>query len=103
MGWTEYLRFFCAATETARDVAEDFTRDPIGSLALHPLEKLMLPLVKWPESTLASTCSTYMRVMEMYVDFFVPRYKPEILNICGIYLGHCSIKLTAPPRGIGFR
>jgi len=70
MGWTKLLPFFCAATETARDVAKDLSKEPLGSLAPHALESLMLPPEKWPEETLVSTCTNYIRLMEVYVDDF---------------------------------
>jgi len=43
MGWSESPPFFCAATETAHEVAEDFAAQPRGSLQPHPLEYFMLP------------------------------------------------------------
>ena len=38
MEWSESPSFFCAATETARDVVEDFATKPRGSLKPYPLE-----------------------------------------------------------------
>ena len=35
MGWVESLPYFCAATETARDIATDYIEMPIGSLPTH--------------------------------------------------------------------
>lgn len=35
MGWIESLSFFCAASETGRDVAEDYVETPIGSRPEH--------------------------------------------------------------------
>jgi hypothetical protein len=35
MGWVESAPYFCAATETARDIALDYSNTPIGSLAPH--------------------------------------------------------------------
>ncbi len=35
MGWVESPSYFCAATETARDIATDNSDTPIGSLTLH--------------------------------------------------------------------
>ncbi len=32
MGWTYSLPFFCAASETARDVAACYMMEPLGSL-----------------------------------------------------------------------
>ena len=60
MGWTESPPFFCAATETARDIAEDMVKAPIGTLEPHPLEPLLLPPAAWPEEELATTCESYL-------------------------------------------
>ena len=46
MGWAESLSFFCAATETARDIAEDLAKETMGSLSMHELENYMLPPAK---------------------------------------------------------
>ena len=70
MEWTESPPFFCAATETARDVAEDLTAEPVGSLAPHPLEHHMLPPDRWPEESIGTTCAAFLRVLEVYVDDF---------------------------------
>jgi hypothetical protein len=43
MGWTASPAFFCAASETARDVAETLIDQPLGSLPEHALEPFMLP------------------------------------------------------------
>ncbi len=39
MGWVELPPYFCAATETARDIALDYCNTPIGSLPLHKFNK----------------------------------------------------------------
>ena len=38
MGWTESPGYFCAASETARDVADNRCAELVGSLPLHLLE-----------------------------------------------------------------
>ena len=43
MGWTYLPPFFCAASKTARDVAQSLAEEPIGSLPRHPLEDLTMP------------------------------------------------------------
>jgi hypothetical protein len=35
MGWVESPPYFCAATETARDIATEYTHMPVGSLPEH--------------------------------------------------------------------
>ncbi len=39
MGWVESPPYFCAATETSRDVAMDYTKTPINSLPPHKFVK----------------------------------------------------------------
>ena len=51
MGWCELPAFFCAASETARDVADERCAEPIGSLPAHPLEEWMLPPERWGGAT----------------------------------------------------
>jgi hypothetical protein len=42
MGWKHSPPFFCAASETGRDVGEHLLHQPIGSLPAHPFETHML-------------------------------------------------------------
>ena len=77
MGWTDSPAFFCAASETARDVADASTQQPIGSLPPHPLEHLLLPPDKWeqadamsPDGT-ASCIDDFVHLLECYVDDFI--------------------------------
>jgi hypothetical protein len=39
MGWVESPPYFCAATETSRDVAMDYSKTPINSLPQHKFVK----------------------------------------------------------------
>jgi hypothetical protein len=39
MGWVESPPYFCATTETARDIALDYFNTPIGSLPPHKFDK----------------------------------------------------------------
>jgi hypothetical protein len=39
MGWVESPPYFCAASETARDVAAQYTERPVGSLPTHKFSK----------------------------------------------------------------
>ena len=43
MGWAEPPPFFCAASETARDVAETYTSERFGTLPEHPFEEETMP------------------------------------------------------------
>jgi hypothetical protein len=39
MGWVESPPYFCAATETARDIATEYTDMPVGSIPEHKISK----------------------------------------------------------------
>ena len=70
MGWIESPPFFCAASETARDVAAQYAELPVGTQADHPFVEYtrgckataLLP----PESSKA-----FRYLIEVYVDDFI--------------------------------
>ena len=43
MGWVQSPAFFCAASETSRDVAESLVHEPVGTLLQHPLGEHTIP------------------------------------------------------------
>jgi hypothetical protein len=49
MGWCDSPAYFCAASETARDVADQLAETPTGSLPAHPLEGSLIRPQDWPE------------------------------------------------------
>ncbi len=42
MGWVESPPYFCAASETARDIATEYTNMPLGSLPTHKFAKYVI-------------------------------------------------------------
>lgn len=79
MGWSESPAFFCAASETARDVAENMMAEPCGSLPTHVLEPFMLPSDHFPETTTtqdnldpdSEATEKFVRLLEVYIDDFI--------------------------------
>jgi hypothetical protein len=72
MGWVESPPYFCAATETAWDVAADYCDTPIGSLPRHKLTKHVAgdkAFDKLPAISTSSTACLY--ALEVYVDDFM--------------------------------
>ena len=67
MGWCESPPFFCAASETARDIIEHLIQTNI-ELPQHPLEHKMLPPTYANE---ASTSNLIQSLIEVYVDDFI--------------------------------
>lgn len=71
MGWCDSPAFFCAASETGRDVAEDLADMPTGSLPAHPLEKWLIDPLQWTEETVEDKSADFLRLMEVYIDDFI--------------------------------
>ena len=74
--WIELSQYFCAASETARDVAQSLAEEPIGSLPRHPLEDLTMPdkealELNQPKSMSTRQARTFLQLLEVYVDDFV--------------------------------
>jgi hypothetical protein len=60
MGWCDSPSYFCAASETARDVAETLAGQPMGTLKSHPLERYLVPPSQWPEDTLHTSATAFV-------------------------------------------
>jgi hypothetical protein len=71
MGWCDSPAYFCAASETARDVAEQLTATPQGLLEEHPLETFLVRPQDWPEDGMENTATTFTRLLEVYIDDFI--------------------------------
>jgi hypothetical protein len=71
MGWCDSPAYICAASETARDVAETFAAQPEGSLAEHPLEGMLLRPQDWPELEIEQTSDNITKLLEVYLDDFI--------------------------------
>ena len=103
MGWCESPPFFCAATETARDVAQHYC-DTNAALPPHPLEHYMVAPNKWPQHLLPSICEQYVRLLEVYVDDFCTLIQctdpAELLRISRALL-HAIHSVFPPPSQTG--
>ena len=95
MGWKHSPPFFCAASETGRDVGESLLHQPVGSLPPHPLEPHMLePMdpgllrhatehpTDWPDEHLPSYSvklqtllethqAEFAHLLEVYIDDYI--------------------------------
>ncbi len=72
MGWVESPPYFCAATETVRNIAMVYINTPVVSLPHHKFRKYVIgnqDFNEIPESMEQSTGSVYM--VEVYVDDFM--------------------------------
>eukprot|EP00978_Attheya_sp_CCMP212_P021268 scaffold61955_cov34-Attheya_sp.AAC.1 len=104
MGWAESPPFFCAASETARDIADTLADAPVGTAKPHPLEEYMLPPDKWPDTYVEDHGRKYMRVFEDYVDDFIAmaqttdRNELQHLSRCLLHAVH---SIFPPPEVTG--
>ncbi|KAL7458421.1 hypothetical protein ACHAWC_009998 [Mediolabrus comicus] len=71
MGWIESPPFFCAASETARDVAEDYVETPIGSRPAHKFEAYTKGDAAYQQLP-AKSDGPLRYLIEVYVDDFIP-------------------------------
>jgi hypothetical protein len=72
MGWVESPPYFCAASETARDVATQYTERPVGSLPKHKFSHFAMQneeVKKLPQSLESYEGFKYFE--EVYVDDFL--------------------------------
>ena len=71
MGWIESPPYFCAASETARDVAEQYMQLPIGSLQPHkflPLTELVNDINDLPQY---HADNDWRFMLEVYMDDYI--------------------------------
>jgi hypothetical protein len=71
MGWVESPPYFCAATETARDIASDYYDTPVGSLPHHKFAKHVTGAKEFDELPFTSTSMGFFYALEVYVDDFM--------------------------------
>ena len=72
MGWIESPPYFCAASETARDVAEQYMQLPIGALEPHkflPLTELVNDINDLPLS--GADKDDWKFMLEVYMDDYI--------------------------------
>ena len=104
MGWCDSPSYFCAASETARDVAETLAAQPMGSLAAHPLEGYLVPPSDWPEDTLHTSTAAFVNLMEVYVDDFIQMAQttdPKQLEHLAQAMLHAIHAVFPPPEATG--
>ena len=114
MGWKSSPPFFCAATETGRDVAE-WLREQLF-LPPHPLEKHMMDpidpqlLAKFPfpilskQSDPVQARQNFFHLFEVYVDDYIGALQatdPEVLRHHSRALLHAIHQIFPPPAATG--
>ena len=87
MGWVESPPYFCAATETARDIASDYCDTPIGSLPHHKFATHATRDKEFNKLPRTSDVVGFFYALEVYVDDFmsiiIPTSQEQLENVEG--------------------
>ena len=85
MGWIESPPYFCAASETGRDVAAQYAEAPIGSLNNHKFISHTLQGLDYESFTSPTTMEDLKYMIEVYVDDYIslaiPRTQDDLRHI----------------------
>ena len=71
MGWVESPPYFCAASETARDVAEQYIETPVGSRPTHKYQHLTEEHADFRLLPETDDEDGFKYLLEVYVDDFI--------------------------------
>ena len=71
MGWVESPPYFCAATETARDIASDYCDTPVGSPPHHKFAKHVTGAKEFDKLLFISTNMGFFYALKVYVHDFM--------------------------------
>ena len=100
MGWSESPPFFCAATETARDIADTYYRNN-DQLPPHPDEKTVMN-IDWTNIPRAEfdKDAALLHLLEVYIDDFIAMIQctdiPELTRLTRCIL-HGITDIFPPP------
>ena len=71
MGWVESPPYFCAASETARDVAAQYVERPVGTLPQHKFEGYTMGSSVVQDLPEQSDDKSFRYFLDVYVDDFI--------------------------------
>ena len=71
MGWCRSASYFCAASETARDVSQALAEQKPGTLPEHPLESFLLPPTLQLADPDSAAAWDFLHLIEVYIDDFI--------------------------------
>ena len=86
MGWIESPTYFCAASETARDVAATYSNMPLGDIPTHKFLPFTQSQPEYQNLPLDSYSDQFMYMIEVFVDDFIELAIP----IRQGHLDHCA-------------
>ena len=66
MGWVESPPYFCAATETAQDIAAEYTDMPVGSIPEHKFAKYTVDRKSYSDLPKEHDGHTFLSMIEVY-------------------------------------
>jgi hypothetical protein len=89
MGWIESPPYFCAASETARDVAEKYSQRPLGSLPTHKFLHYTQLLQDFRDLAADTTDPHFRYLLEVFVDDFIA----GVIARAQSHLNHVSLSV----------
>ena len=71
MGWVESPPYFCVATETASDIATEYTDMPVGEIPTHKFSKYTVGGESYSDLQEDHDENSFRTMVEVYVDDFM--------------------------------
>ena len=71
MEWCQSASYFCAASETARNVSKTLAEQPTGSLPAHPLKEFLLPPTFTTQTLTNAQTQAFLHLLEVYINDFI--------------------------------
>ena len=103
MGWVESPPYFCAATETARDIAAEYTDMPVGSIPEHKFAKFTVDGKSYSDLPKEHDGRTFLSMIEVYVDDFmslvVPVSQSQLKHVAAAVMTGIHDVFPAPDFG----
>jgi hypothetical protein len=101
MGWIESPSYFCAASETARDVAECYVETPVGSMSDHKFLPHTQSSVQYNQ--FPSKPGPDDRALRYLIDVYVDDFIGLVIPTCKQHMDHvangvmCAVHEVFPP------
>ena len=85
MGWVESPPFFCAATETVRDIATEYTDMPVRSIPDHKFVGYTVNGESYSDLPKEHDGRTFLSMIKVYVDDFmslvIPMSQSQLMHV----------------------
>jgi len=102
MGWVESPPYFCAATETARDIATEYTDMPVGAIPAHKFAKYIVDGRSYTDLPKEHDGRTFLSMIKVYVDDFmslvIPVSQSQLKHVAAAVMMGIHASMTSSRR-----